>query len=438
MKHKNKIFSYNNFQRGSMLVELLLSIALAAVIIPFIFQYQKKTIERAENIAITKQMSLIQDALERHIIDNRENLLKTVGRNITRVDIEDLLPYGLPESILEEGNDKYQLRILKTKDSATGASLQGVVIRASDDITPIRTREIVNMSGGSMGFIDNTHSYGSFGTWRTDTIDFGTNIKNGIIKTTNAKNNSALYLWRIPSDSPDDSKMLSALNLAGHDITDIKFLNTNYADFTEDISALEIVANDVIFKNRTNIDNTYNSSSAVVSGMMSSDSKTIEITGTLSLADTAKFSSLTAENLWVSNLTLSGLSVGSSENIKTMKINQSLDMTSGRINAVFVGVGFTGSITPRLVVRNRIEDSTNSKYFWDVKSNVAHFADASFAELNRMATLVNTIEGAPSTYSGQIFGAVATNKNATVADFMNAITQIQQRVRAKYQNLQLQ
>ena len=55
-----------------------------------------------------------------------------------------------------------------------------------------------------------------------------------------------------------------------------------------------------------------------------------------------------------------------------------------------------------------------------------------------MATLVNIAEGDAATYSGQIFGTVATNKNATVADFMNAITEIQTRVRAKYQNLQLQ
>ena len=438
MKHKIRFFSYNKSQCGSMLVELLLSIAFAAIIIPFIFQYQQKTIERAENIAITNQMSLIQQALERHIIDNRENLLKTVGRNITRVDIKDLSAYGLPESILEDGSNKYQLRILKTNDSANGASLQGVVIRASDDITPMRTREIVNMSGGSMGFIDDTHAYGSFGTWHANTMDLGTNIKNGIIETTSTKNNSALYLWRIPSDDPDDAKMMSALNLAGHDISNTKFVNANYTEFTEDISALKLAANDVIFQNRTNIDNTYNSSYAVVSGMMSSDAKTIEISGTLSLADTAKFSSLTTENLWVSNLTLGGLSVEANNNISALKINQSLDMTSGRINAVFVGVGFTGSVTPRLVVHNRIEDSINSGYFWDTKSSVAHFADASFVELNRMATLASIAEGASSTYAGQIFGAVATNKNATVADFMNAITQIQQRVRAKYQNLQLQ
>jgi hypothetical protein len=55
-----------------------------------------------------------------------------------------------------------------------------------------------------------------------------------------------------------------------------------------------------------------------------------------------------------------------------------------------------------------------------------------------MATLASLAEGDKSTVAGQIFGAVAANKNATVADFMNAIIQIQQKVTAKYQNLQLQ
>ncbi len=438
MKHNKKIFAIKNNSGGSMLVELLLSIALAAVIIPFIFQYHQKTVERAENIAITNQMHLIQDALERHIVDNREDLLKTVGRNITRVNLSDLSEYGLPDSILADGDEKYQIRILKTSDSINGASLQGVIVRASDDITPIRTREIVNMSGGSMGFIDETHAYGSFGTWHTDAIELGTNIKNGIIETTNVKTDTASYLWRLPSENPDDAQMLSALNMAGHDIINAKFFDINRANFTEDISASKIAVRDLIFQNRTNIDNVYNSKYAVVSGMISSDAKTIEVNGNFSLADTAKFSSLTAENLWVSNLTLGGLYVDTTDGISTMKINQSLDMTGGHISAIFVTVGFAGSMTPMLHVYDKIQDSTNSAYFWDTKSSNAHFSDASFVELNRMATLANITEGDASTYAGQIFGTVATNKNATVADFMNAITQIQQRVRAKYQNLQLQ
>ena len=65
-----------------MLVELLLSVALAVAIIPFTFQYHQQAVERAENIALTKQMTMIQDALERYIIANRETLLKTVGKTV--------------------------------------------------------------------------------------------------------------------------------------------------------------------------------------------------------------------------------------------------------------------------------------------------------------------------------------------------------------------
>lgn len=438
MKVTSKIFDKKNNSRGSMLVELMLSVALAAVIIPFMFQYQKQAIEKAENIAIANQMDLIQQALERHIIENREALLKTVGKNITRVTLEELIPYGLPDSVLEQGNNKYQLRILKASDSTTGTSLQGIVVRASDDISPIRTRQIVNLSGGSMGFIDGTQAYGSFGAWHTDTIDLGTSIKNGIIETTKVKNNSASYLWRMPSDNEDDAKMLSALNLAGHDIISAKFLNAEYADFSESISSLQIVTRDLIFQNRTNITNVYNSEYAVVAGMISSDSKTIEVAGNFSLADTAKFSSLNADNLWVSNLTLGGLSIDANNKAATLKINQSLDMTGGRVNAMFVTVGFAGSVTPQLHVYNKIADSNDSSYFWDADSKTAKFSDASFVELNRMAVLASNTEGDSSTHTGQIFGAVAANKNATVGDFMNAILQIQDKVREKYQNLQLQ
>ena len=87
----NRIYILFNHEKlsphGSMLVELLMSIALAAIIMPFIFQYQQTVTQRAENIAITRQMSDIQDALERYIMDHRQNLLSAVGRNITRVNI---------------------------------------------------------------------------------------------------------------------------------------------------------------------------------------------------------------------------------------------------------------------------------------------------------------------------------------------------------------
>lgn len=437
MVYGKNIFSAKYNTRGSMLVELLLGVALAALIIPFVFRYQHNAIERAQNIVIKNNMTEIQVALERYIAVNRDELLRTVGRNITRVDLDDLAPFGLPQAILDAGDDKYQLRVLKSTDVSGQASLQGVIVRASEDITPLRTREIVKLSGGSMGFVDGTHAYGTFGTWHTDAIDMGVNITDGIIETTSVNRDNALYLWRVPSDNPDDSKMMSALNLGGHDLKNASRINANYAEFSEGLTALEVATNKMIFDNMFAINSPFLIGSATVSGSLSSDGKNMEVYGQLSLADTAKMSSLTTENLWVSKMTLSGLSIQAEDDLALLKINQSLDMSAGHVAAMFVSVGFAGSITPRLIVHDRIEDSVDSRYYWDLKSDVANFVDASFVELNRMATLATYYEGDPSTISGQVFGAVSANKNATVSDFMNAISEIQKRVSAKYRLLNL-
>ena len=433
-----KIFLEKNNQRGSMLIELLLTVALATIIIPFVFQYHQDSVIRAENISIANQMTEIQVALERYIVEHREELLKTVGKTITRVNISELEEYGIPQSILDEGDEKYQLRILKSADNLGASTLQGVVVRASDDISPLRTREIVGLSGGSMGFVDGTNAYGTFGTWHTNTVDLGINIDNGIIETTPVNRDNALYLWRIPSENLDDAKMMSALNLGGHDLINVKSFNASHSEFSEELNAKIIAVRDLIFQNRVDLDKNFTATNATVSGMMTSDGKNMEIANSLSLADTAKLSSLNAENLWVSNLTLGGMSINAEDDVAMLKINQSLDMTSGRIEAMFVTVGFTGSITPRLVVHNRIEDSINPAYFWDLNKKIANFSDASFVELNRMATLASIADGDKETKSGQIFSAVASNKNATVADYMNAINEIQNAIQEKYQSLHLE
>ena len=199
-----------------------------------------------------------------------------------------------------------------------------------------------------------------------------------------------------------------------------------------------MVARDIVFQNRTTIDSAFTVSNAVVSGMLSSDSKNMDIAGTFSLSDKGKFSSVTTNDLWVTNLSLGGLSVESDGRAAILKVNQSLDMTSGRIDAIYVTVGHAGSITPRLYVYDKIADSSNSEYYWDVQSGTVNFSDAIFAELNRMAELAVRYEGDKNTQSGQIFGSVSANKNATVSDFMHALSDIQNRVREKYQMLNLE
>lgn len=429
----------NENQQGSMLIELLMSVALAAIIMPFIFKYQQNAVMRAENVVITRQMQDIQSALERYIMENREVLLNTVGKNITRVNLSDLVEYGISADLVENSSGKYQLRVLKSNDVDNKATLQGVIVFQSDDISPLRTREIIALGGDSMGFIEGNRAYGTFGAWHADTVDLGVIASDGIIETTAVNRDNALYLWRVPSDSPSDATMLSGLNLGGHDITNTAFFSAAGAQFDETLTMGATVAKDTIFENRITIDNSFEVGSATVSGTFSADSRTLDVSGTLGLDDTAKFSSLTTDDLWVYNMTLGGFSSYTEEDEPViLKVNKSIDMINGRIDAMYVTVGFAGSISPRLVVYNRIEDSINPNYFWDAGLGVANFLDVQFEELNRMAVMAVYEEDGKNTESGQIFGTVSSNRNATASDYMNAISEIQNKVTAKYRRLNLE
>ena len=438
MTRVHRIFStQHNEQHGSMLVELLMTVALVAIIMPFIFRYQQSAITRAENIAIADNMTEIQSALERYILDNREQLLNTVGRNIVRVNMADLVEYGA--SVDLEDSDEYQLRILKSNDLNGRATLQGIVVFSSDEISPMRTREIVALGGDSMGFIEGNRAYGTFGAWRANTLDMGIDTTGGIVELTDVNRDNALYLWRVPSDNASDAMMLSRLNLGGHDITNTSFFNAYSAQFDETLTLGVGVASNLIFQNRTTLDNIFQATNATVSGILSSDSRTMEVAGNFTLADTGKFTSFTTGDLYASNMTLGGLSVSSDlDGPAILTVNKSIDMTGGNIDAMYVTVGFAGSITPRLVVYDRIEDSTNSNYFWDLDYGIANMADVSLQELNRMATDIAYIEPAGDTETGRIFNMVSANKNATASDYMNAITEMQDAVRKKYQRLNLE
>ena len=438
MKKKRGIFLYDNGQRGGMLVELLMSVAIVSVVVPFLFKYQQDSIVRAENITIARKMQDVQSALERYIVANRDVLLNVTGKSITRVEIADLSDFGVPESVIEKEKDKYQLRILKSSDATGQATLQGVVVMTDANISPLRTRQIMAVGGDNMGFVEGTHAYGTFGAWHTDTMDIGINVPDGIISTTAVNRDNALYLWREPSDNSDDAKMMGALNIGGHDITHVKYFDASSAQFDETLKSVNIVADKVVFANRTTIDSALDTQNATCVGNLSADSKTMEVASTLTLADVGKFSNFTANDLWANTLSLSGVSIKDTDKAGVLNINQNLDMTGGRINAVYTTVSFSGSITPRLIVRDAIYDSINPEYYWNVKDKVANFYDVSFPELSRMATQVVQKEADRSTVAGKVFSSVASNGNATVADYLNAISEIQTKVRAKYSLLKLE
>jgi len=100
-------------------------------------------------------------------------------------------------------------------------------------------------------------------------------------------------------------------------------------------------------------------------------------------------------------------------------------------------VGYAGSVTPRLSVSEKIQDSKDSSFYWDIKSKKARFVDLMLPELSRMAAYAFAAESKIGTESTTVFGGVVANSNASVADYINAINEIQKRVTAKYQMLKL-
>ncbi|MDR2770127.1 MAG: hypothetical protein LBB08_01620, partial [Rickettsiales bacterium] len=79
-----------NAERGSGLLELLLTLAVFASLMPFTYRFAQDIREKSENAEIVKKIELIKDALERHVADNRQKLLEPLSANVTRVKMSDL------------------------------------------------------------------------------------------------------------------------------------------------------------------------------------------------------------------------------------------------------------------------------------------------------------------------------------------------------------
>lgn len=438
MSKQQSIFNKNILQRGGMLIELLMTIALAAIIIPFVFRYQENAVSRARNVAVARQMENVQSALERYIVENKTELMRPKGKNISRVKISDLVNYGLPEYISDTYEQDYQLRILKSADASGKSTLQGIVILNNSEISPMRTREIVNLGGGKIGFVKGNTTYGGFGAFRANASDFGITDTKGLVGITGVKRGNTEYLWRLPSENENDATMLSALNLDGHNINNVRFLDASKAQFEEKLKVGKLDTSNLVFANRSTIDAIYATNSAVINGALTSDSRNMNINGTLYLTDLAKFSSFYTNDLYVNTLNLSGFSISnSSDKSATLKVIGDVDLVMGHMNATYVSVGYTGSVTPQLNITEKIQDSKDSSFYWDIKGKKARFSDINSPELARAASLIIRQESVSGTIATSLFGAVVANTNATVADYINAINNMQTQIRAKYEMLNL-
>jgi hypothetical protein len=421
-------------------MELLLSLALIALLLPFVVRWEKARINRAENLMITRNMDVVRAGLERYMEERRKEFLTSVTRNIFRVRIADLADYGVPAELIEKHGDAFQLRVLKSADIADSSVLQGIIIMSAGDLTPLRTRELVMLSGESAGFIDGASVYGAYGTYATSVGAIGAGgYSNSVAASTRSMRSGDDYIWRVPSDDSRDATLLSNLNMGGHAIKNIRYLDSRSAQFEETLNAREIAAGKIVYDSRAELSGNINvTGETTVNGILSSDARNMQINGEIILDNSARFNNVVANELWADTMRLEGLSVSASDKKPAViKINQTIDMTGGYISALFVTVGFTGSLAPRLIVKGLIQDGASDAYFWDASEGVAVLSDLSFPLLPAMMRAAVASEGA-GTESHRVMAPVAANSNATVADFMRGLSEIKDRVTLKYQSLNLE
>jgi hypothetical protein len=416
-------------ERGAGLLELLLALAIFMEILPFVYGFAKRQNERAENVAIVKKIGVVSDALERYISDNRQRLLAPVSRNVTRVRLSELTGVS-PDEL---GGAKIELRVVKSKDSAGHAFVQGIVVFDSPSLSPLRTRQIASAGGASAGFADGRMLYGSFGTWRAPMSAIGAAVgRHSVLAETKTFRDGGDYLHRLPSGEPLDATMGSDLDLGGHNIEDAKSVSAVAARFLDTLETDGIESSKMTVLNRMDWTAPLESfGDATVNGAISSDGRSIDASGIV-ISGRSQFRSVSADSLAADNLYLSGFSVASDGGPAVLSISGTLDMKKGHIRAIDSFVGFSGSVAPKLIVTERIEDGGDSGYYWDVAGGAAVFSDLHLSSLAQMMRYAYGRERTGATETERLMGGVAQNSNATVADYMRALDRAAKAVEAKY------
>ncbi|MBL8638853.1 MAG: shufflon system plasmid conjugative transfer pilus tip adhesin PilV, partial [Alphaproteobacteria bacterium] len=161
---------------GFSLLELLLSVALFAMILIGVAQMINRQGDDAKASVVALQLKTFGDAADEYIKDNYSTLLTaTPGNTVRVVTFNDIGGY-LPNNFTAQNAYGQSMCVLVKRSPAGSDNLIGLVVteggRAIDDVTLGQISATVGGSGGAIYGSNAAQVGGALGVWKFDVANF--------------------------------------------------------------------------------------------------------------------------------------------------------------------------------------------------------------------------------------------------------------------------
>ncbi|MDR0319565.1 MAG: hypothetical protein LBH81_02385 [Rickettsiales bacterium] len=424
-------------QRGASLVEVLMMVAIFMGLLPMIYKQINRREETRVAIAESRKLAEARDALMRYIEANEKKLSAHRGGAVFQVHPRDLGPFGF-----DGAAKNIRARVIRVSDNLGHSYLQGIVVSELPDTTPLRTRHVAMEGGEGAGFVSGNQLYGSFGTWQQSLAMWNVSSRgDALAAQTPVFWKTGDWLYRVDSGRAFDSAMLTDLDMGGNDINEIGMMNAGSVRVAERMKVEWAEADNISFAENVSLDKEFSvSGEANVMGDLASDGGDITVGGNLLLGNVGRFRGVEANRMKVGNLVLEGISPPQDGAQGVLSIGQHLGLSNGSVAAEVVNVGYAGMVATSLTAASGMVDSADPSYYWDFAEKDAALRDVMLSDMGRIMRAVIKSENAKGagTEMDKALSPVASNANATAADYLRALQTAIGKVEQKYRELGLE
>lgn len=243
--------------RGMLTIEIL--VALVVIMLAVIYGYPRYTnyMQEMEWGVEASNMTAVGSAAKSYIRDNRDALVSQVSGGtpvtVTGADLQQAgyLPTGF--SLRNTAAQTYLVGI--TRDPQFNQKLVAFVLTTGgQEIAYKGLRYISQKVNGSGGYVwpDNVAT-GAFAGWELNLNSYGLSAAKGRLATwlssdvlgTDLQESDRLYRYQV-SGRPDLNRMHTAIDMGANDLNNVNTLNAKAGNFTEDVTAKKLIANDSV------------------------------------------------------------------------------------------------------------------------------------------------------------------------------------------------